>query len=264
MDFIGVSQKWEVMLDGIVILWRSGWLDPRSRRKLATNAIALHEQLASVPLLGDSVRTIVSADQVPEVMVARALQCLNCGETHEIGPLFEGCPTCRTDDFRSNVVPVYDLDSIELSRSDFESRDDGVWSYPELLPVASENSVSLGEGATPLIDAPEVAETLGISNLYVKDESQNPTWSYKDRLNSVAISKGLERGVNTVTVSSTGNHGASTAAYAARAGMDAIVFTTPGGPETMLAQMSSYGANIVATPEPEDRWKAMQRCIENF
>lgn len=195
-----------------------------------------------------------------------ALRCLHCGETHPEGPLFAGCPACRTDDFTSNVAPVYDYDALEgvLTRAELEARDPGVWVVPELLPVDPAHAVSLGEGATPLVTCEELGEAWGVPKLHLKDESQNPTWSYKDRLCSVALSKASEVGADVATISSTGNHGASTAAYAARAGLEAVIFTVPSVPTTLKTQMQVHGAAVVATPTHEDRWRLMATCIDAF
>ena len=196
----------------------------------------------------------------------KGLQCLNCGAEFSDEPMFAGCPECRTDEFTSNVVPVYDYDALrnELSREAFEARDGGVWAYPELLPVDEEYAVTIGEGDTPLVEAGEVGEELGVPNLYLKDESQNPTWSYKDRLCSVSLSNAREVGAEVVTIASTGNHGASTAAYAARAGLDCVIFTIPDVPETMKTLMQVYGASVIAVPTHDDRWTIMNECIEAF
>ena len=194
------------------------------------------------------------------------LQCLNCGTSFSDEPMFEGCPECRTDEFTSNVAPVYDYDALreELSREEFEARDGGVWAYPELLPVDEEHAVTIGEGDTPLVEAGEVGTEWDVPNLYLKDESQNPTWSYKDRLCSVALSNAREVGAEVVTIASTGNHGASTAAYAARAGLECVIFTIPEVPETMKTLMQVYGANVVATPTHDDRWTIMKKSIAEF
>lgn len=194
------------------------------------------------------------------------LQCLNCGATFPNQPTFDGCPECRTDDFTSNLAPVYDYETLreDLSREEFGSRTGGVWAYPELLPVDAAEAVSIGEGATPLVEANDVAEACGVSSLYLKDESQNPTWSYKDRLSAVALANAEETDADVVTIASTGNHGASTAAYAARAGLDCVIFTIPSVPETMKTLMQVYGASVVATPTHDDRWTIMRKCIDAF
>jgi len=112
--------------------------------------------------------------------------------------------------------------------------------------VRSTKPVSLGEGATPLVHLERLGRRLGLPWLYAKDESQNPTWSYKDRLCAVAVTHAVESGARVITISSTGNHGASTAAYAARAGVPCVIFALASVPETMKTLMQAYGAAVVA------------------
>ncbi|HZF04575.1 MAG TPA: pyridoxal-phosphate dependent enzyme, partial [Patescibacteria group bacterium] len=103
-----------------------------------------------------------------------------------------------------------------------------------------------------------------LPRLYAKDESQNPTWSYKDRLCATAVTHAVETGARVITISSTGNHGASTAAYAARAGLPCVIFTLASVPETMKTLMQAYGAAVVACPTSESRWELMRQGIERF
>ena len=192
------------------------------------------------------------------------LECVFCGEEYEDQPMFEGCPSCKTKKFVSNVAPIYDYDVLakKISRKTFENFND-MWAYADLLPVDIKYAITLGEGGTPLIECPTFGSEESIK-LYIKDESQNPTWSFKDRLCSVAVSKAVEIGAKKITIASTGNHGASTAAYAGRAGLESVVFTLESVPETMKIQIGAYGAKILATKEPKDRWILMKECIDKF
>ncbi len=194
----------------------------------------------------------------------KGLKCLFCGEEYEEGLMFEGCPACKTKEFVSNVAPVYDYELIsdKISREKFDNNR-GVWGCEELLPVDKRYAVTLGEGGTPLIECSDLVNGEGIK-LYIKDESQNPTWSFKDRFCSVAVSKALEVGSKKIVIASTGNHGASTAAYSSKAGLESVVFTLESVPETMKIQMGVYGAKILATRQPEHRWMLMKKCIERF
>lgn len=194
------------------------------------------------------------------------LECLNCGSTFKDKPYFKGCPKCRTEDFVSNVVPKYDFDAISeiINPKILSKRKGGVWKFQELLPVDSKYSVSIGEGNTPLISCDKLSKRWDLESLYLKDESQNPTWSFKDRLISVAVSKARELGARVVTTASTGNHGASTAAYAANAGLNSVIFTLPEVPKTMKTLMQIYGASVVAIPNFKDRWNLMEECINEF
>ncbi len=124
--------------------------------------------------------------------------------------------------------------------------------------------MTLGEGMTPLIKLERLGRELHLKNLYVKDESKNPTWSFKDRLCSSLMSKALEFAFTVFTISSSGNHGASAAAYAAKAGMDCVVFTYASVPQTMKTLIQVFGAKLVATETYPDRWKIMNECIEHL
>ena len=124
----------------------------------------------------------------PEVVVV-ALQCLRCRARFDEPRLFGGCPRCRERGVAVNLTVEYDFS-----------------------PLA-------GEGGTPLVHLQRLGARLGLPNLYAKDETRNPTWSYKDRLCATAVSHAVGIGARVITIASTGNHGASTAAYAARAGL---------------------------------------------
>src|SRR5207247_483016 len=123
-----------------------------------------------------------------------------------------------------------------------------------LLPVRDDTvPVSLDEGATPLLPLERLGAELGIPRLLAKDESRGPTWSYKDSLATVLVTKAVELGARGVVVSSTGNHGAAVAAYAARAGLPCLVLTLDSVPLVMKAHMAAYGAMVVALERSTDR-----------
>lgn len=141
----------------------------------------------------------------------------------------------------------------------------GIWRYAKLLPVRSEAfMISLGEGQTPLLELRAGEQLAGHARLYVKNESQNPTWSHKDRLAAAGVSKALELAAKGVTVASTGNHAAATAAYAARAGLPCFVFTNTNVPEAMKALVQSLGAFVVAAEDTATRSLAMARSFREF
>jgi len=121
----------------------------------------------------------------------------------------------------------------------------GVWRYRELLPVSFVDAVTLGEGATGLSRSMRLAEDLGLSQVYFKNEGQNPTGSFKDRGMTVAMTRAIEIGARTVVCASTGNTSASMAAYAARAGLKAVVLIPKGKiAEGKLLQAVVHGARI--------------------
>ena len=157
------------------------------------------------------------------------------------------------------AVPSYDLGRVRgLETSD----DPGIFRYRPLLPIAQGPVVSLHEGGTPLLPLPRLGGRHGLPRLFVKDESRNPTWSYKDRLAAVAVTKAVQEGRDTVVVSSTGNHGAAVAAYAARAGIRCVVLTLASVPQAMKTMMQSFGADVVALEKPTDRWVLMRQLVE--
>jgi len=155
--------------------------------------------------------------------------------------------------------PAYDLGRIR----GLETTDDpGIFRYRRLLPIGDGPVVSLHEGSTPLVPVPGLGASLGMSRLSVKDESRNPTWSYKDRLAAVAVTQAVQQGRDTVVVSSTGNHGAAVAAYAARAGIRCVVLTLASVPLAMTTLMQSYGAATIAVENPADRWVLMREMVQ--
>lgn len=183
------------------------------------------------------------------------LRCIRCGARHPLAPDLFGCPACAPE-VPSNVELEYApgaLDGTAL-REAWAARKPGLWRYRELLPVTAEAAVSLGEGGTPLIGLERLGEEIGLPRLCVKNESQNPTWSFKDRLASVAVSWARAQGRPGIAISSSGNAGAAAAAYAARAGLPCVVFTTRAFPGGMQRFMRSFGAMVVAAPTGPDRW----------
>ena len=200
----------------------------------------------------------------PEARVL-GLQCLRCRSRFDEPRLFTGCPRCRKQGVAVNLTVEYDLAPLMRATPEtFAPTGKGLWRFGHLLPARSARPVTLGEGATPLVHLERLGRRLGLPRLYAKDESQNPTWSYKDRLCAVAVTHAVETGARVITISSTGNHGASTAAYAARAGLPCVIFTLASVPETMKTLMQAYGAAVVECPTSESRWDLMRQGIERF
>ncbi|MFQ5578672.1 MAG: pyridoxal-phosphate dependent enzyme [Anaerolineae bacterium] len=196
---------------------------------------------------------------MPEIT---AFRCVNCG-TDFTEPHFTGCPRCRQAGTPANLYPLYPPDprSPDAVKADWASgKGPGVWRFADRLPhIPAACRLSLGEGNTPLIPLPRLGRALGPVELWLKDESRNPTWSWKDRLMAVAVSAGLAAGATAVAGSSTGNAGASLAAYAGRGGLPAYIFATAPLPEPMRALMQSYGARLFTVPTREDRFKLVQQ-----
>jgi len=194
---------------------------------------------------------------------AGRLRCVRCGREYpdpSLALIGAGCPVCAGQGVPANVLPVYDLAA--AGELPVDPSQPGLFRYRALLPLAAGTTpVSLGEGGTPLVDLPHLADRTGVAQVWVKDESRNPTWSYKDRLAAVAVTKAVEVGAETVVVASTGNHGAAIAAYAARAGLRCVVLTLASVPATMKTLMQAYGADVVALQRPADRWTLMRELV---
>ena len=141
----------------------------------------------------------------------------------------------------------YDLPAIKaaVTRDDVERRPPSIWRWRELLPVKDEaNIVTLGEGMTPLLKCPRLGGRLGLDNLWIKDESQLPTGSFKSRGQAVAITMAKEFGITRVAIPTAGNAGGAMAAYAARAGMEAYVFMPNDTPQINQFEAALAGAKV--------------------
>jgi threonine synthase len=179
--------------------------------------------------------------------------------------MFGGCPRCREGGVAVNLTVEYDLSPLAgISPESLPTTPRGLWRFAALLPVRPARPVSLDEGATPLVHLERLGARLGLPKLYAKDESRNPTWSYKDRLCALAVNHAVAIGARVITISSTGNHGASTAAYAARAGLPCVIFTLASVPDTMKVLMQAYGAAVVECPTSESRWALMRQGVETL
>jgi len=172
------------------------------------------------------------------------LKCINCGAKY---PIHEIIYTCR----KCNDLLEVEFDFQELAKkiekSDWNQRHLSVWKYKEFLPVFDESKiVSLQEGGTSLYKCSNLAKRLKLKNLYVKNEGENPTGSFKDRGMTVGVTKAMELNAKTVICASTGNTSASLAAYAAKAGLQCIVLIPSGKiAQGKLAQAMIYGAKVV-------------------
>jgi threonine synthase len=191
---------------------------------------------------------------------AKGQRCLYCGAEYPLfPPILHGCPQCMTDDFKAPLELTYDYpDNTDWLPS---APLPGLTRYAPILPPLGEH-VSMGEGGTPLIACPPNILD-GKFELYIKDESRNPTWSHKDRLNLCVTSTAIAMGDPGIVAASSGNHGAACAAYAARAGLPAIIFCTP-RPPAVESFLNAFGQMVVAVPEATMRWTLMQRVIEEL
>ncbi len=168
-------------------------------------------------------------------------RCHECGETYSTDRIRYRC------DCGGSLDVTYDYREIRdrLTWQILNSRQFDHHRYREFYPVVqNQHIVSMGEGGTPLIPAETIGDRLGLNNLYFKLEGLNPTGSFKDRGTSVEIGKALDFGADEIVVASTGNMGASIAAYCARAGLPANIFIPRNVPNIKLRQMQAYGAKI--------------------
>ena len=171
------------------------------------------------------------------------LQCRECGQQYPQEPLHV-CETCF-----GPLEIQYDYEGIKrtIDRETIARREPNLWRYRELLPIDGEPRVGLYSGFTPLVRAHRLGDALGVTELYVKDDSVNhPSFSYKDRVVSVAISKAIEFGFDTVSCASTGNLANSVAAHAAKAGLDCYVFIPDGLEQGKIIGSAIYGPKTVA------------------
>jgi threonine synthase len=174
-------------------------------------------------------------------MFAQGIACSRCAEVFPTGKVLNLC-VCG-----SPLLVRYDLDAIgrAVQKSDLKGRSSTLWRYRELLPLSAASSpISLGEGFTPMIDAQKLAGETKIKKVWIKDEAQNPTGSFKDRGLSVAISLAKELGIQKVAIPSAGNAGGSLAAYAAHAGLQAHIFMPRDTPRANQVEVQKYGATL--------------------
>lgn len=175
-------------------------------------------------------------------MFATGIVCRRCGARRPLGHS-SNCEACGGIlDIQYDYSGIGPANPVALPDRAFP----GIWQYHALLPVADpRHFVSLGEGDTPLLPVPRVAEHWGCGvELMIKAEQMNPSGSFKDRPTAVGVSAALENGFDTIVISSSGNASASAAAYAARAGMECVVFIPEATDPNKVVQAQSYGARV--------------------
>ena len=171
------------------------------------------------------------------------LECALCGLRHEAAVLQNLCTACGKP-----LLVRYDLDAAAktLTCESLKPRESNLWRYREVLPVENaDNIVSLGEGWTPLFKVDRLAASLPVKlDLFIKDEGQNPTQSFKARGMTAAISMANELGVKRLAVPSAGNAAGALAAYAAKAGMEAFIFMPSDTPRANIVECQQTGAHV--------------------
>ena len=175
-------------------------------------------------------------------MPATTLRCRVCETQYPLDPIGV-CARCF-----GPLDPVYDRDEQRgtVSRESIAAGPPSIWRYADLLPVAAPAEQRLAPGFTPLVEAPRLAETLGLGELWLKLDTANPTHSFKDRVVAVAAAKALELGRTTLSCSSTGNLANAVAARAAAEGLEAVVLVPASLEPEKLIATSIYGARIIA------------------
>ncbi len=173
---------------------------------------------------------------------ANALRCRECKREYPLDPIYV-CDFCF-----GPLEVVYDYDAMRaaVSREQIESGPRSVWRYAPLLPCDADNAVDINAGFTPLLKADRLGEELGLRHLYLKNDCANPTWSFKDRVVTVAATKAREFGFKTLACASTGNLANSVAAHAARAGLDAIVFIPSDLEQGKVVGSAVYDSTLIA------------------
>lgn len=200
-----------------------------------------------------------------EVLRPPRLVCIGCGQELAPGELGGGCASCAERGVATNATTDYDLESAReafLRALDGPVRSPG--RYEALLPVRASQLTSLDAGSTPLLEAPRLAAEIGLERLWIKDESQGLTWSFKDRAASIAAAHARALGRPGLVVASTGNAAAATCAHARRAGLPALVLFSRGVDPLMSAFVRAYGCPVVTAPTKAVRWELMGRCVDEL
>lgn len=175
-------------------------------------------------------------------MFANALRCRECHREYPLDPIYV-CDFCF-----GPLEVAYDYDAMReaVSRESIERGPSSMWRYADLLPADAGSAVDIGAGFTPLVRAERLGEELGLRHLYIKNDCANPTWSFKDRVVTVAATKAREFGFETLACASTGNLANSVSAHAARAGLEAFVFIPSDLEQGKIVGSAIYGATLVA------------------
>jgi threonine synthase len=184
------------------------------------------------------------------------LECTNCQTTVPLREFKGMCANCG----ETLLEARYEMNRINVQHwlNELKTRRPNLWRYHEVLPIYdTSNIVSLHEGATPLVKSEALGAALGLKHLYIKDERQGPTGSFKDRQATVAISALKEMGVDEVVVASTGNVAIAYAAYGARAGIKVWAFFPSLTPNDKMRETALYGAEVIKTTGTYDQTKTL-------
>ncbi len=187
------------------------------------------------------------------------LHCVKCGRHFGEAEAQYVCPDCGLE----GILNVnYDYPSIALNRAQLEAdKDLSISRYLDILPFADKASVDeLSLGFTPLYDVPRIRQDMQLNNLYIKDDSRNPTLSFKDRASAVAIARAKESGASIIAAASTGNAASSIAGFSASAGIKNIIFVPKTIPQAKLTQLLVFGSIVFLVDGSYD--DAFELCYE--
>lgn len=185
------------------------------------------------------------------------LRCMHCAQTLPLGPSYQGCPDCTwPNEQRSGGVPV-EVDYDDAGPGATEVAEVAAWLAAYRQPIARTSRVSLGRPVeTPLLQVADFG-----SDVYVKNETLNPTWGHKDRLHEVAVGAARLLGARGILATSTGNHGAAAAAHASASGLPSVVFCHERASSTAMLMITAYGG-VVAQLSAEQQKEAVVRLVD--
>src|SRR6266550_1753304 len=182
------------------------------------------------------------------------LECPRCGAILDHSKPQNLCRKCN-----SPLLARYDLARAAqtLSLDALKARTNSMWRYEEVMPAAT--PVTLGEGMTPLVHAPRLGASLGLGHLYIKDEGQNPTNSFKARGLSAAVSMAKALGIRTIALPTAGNAGGAAAAYAAHAGIDCVIAMPKDTPAAIILECLRVRRGRAPARRPDFRLRRLHR-----
>ena len=190
-------------------------------------------------------------------------RCVRCGRTY---PAVPDLTTCECGGIL-DIVYDYDYIKSTFTKETLAARQDHtMWRYRELLPVEPDTpNTPLRVGWSPLYEEPRLAEQLGLKQLWVKDDGQNPTASLKDRASAMAVAKAQEAGANVIACSSTGNAASSLAGNAAAAGLKTYIFVPSRAPKGKVAQLMTFGATVISVQGSyEETFELSKQAIDKW
>ncbi|MBC5636999.1 pyridoxal-phosphate dependent enzyme [Ornithinibacillus sp. BX22] len=180
------------------------------------------------------------------------IECIKCYHRYPLKDYFIGCPRCFEKGKPSSVSLNYKNFNLNNNQSGFKK-------YTDVLPYL--DFPTIGEGSTPTVRMKRLGDELGLENLWIKNEGQNPTGSHKDRYSPFVVARAISLGFETVAVASSGNAGVSIATYSAAANLKCVVLTTKNMNPIWKQAIVQTGAEIIYKDKPMDRWEHLQRYV---